>query len=171
MDMMGCWGMMPAFSRGHHEGGGEATITISTASDKKKKNKKKKKKPSIHVVGPMVKDSDRGFGTIQSWVIGGKSIDHSNISHLPGDGSSSNNRGSSNNSPGSSVKSDESSDIESNVHDSNLNRGIVRGGVRKGRGIISDLWDMGQQAVDAVAEHAVESDLKEDGLTDKSSFE
>ncbi|CAH0761474.1 unnamed protein product [Diatraea saccharalis] len=42
---------------------------------------------------------------------------------------------------------------------------------RRGRGLMTDLWDVGEEALDAVAEHALKSDEKEDGVVDKSSLE
>ncbi|XP_073964767.1 uncharacterized protein [Choristoneura fumiferana] len=43
--------------------------------------------------------------------------------------------------------------------------------LRKGRNVITDLWNMGEKALDAVAEHAVKRDETEDGISDKSSVE
>ncbi|KAL4710364.1 hypothetical protein ACJJTC_003761, partial [Scirpophaga incertulas] len=42
---------------------------------------------------------------------------------------------------------------------------------RDGRGIMSDIWDIGEEALDSAAEHAMKMDTKEDGVVDKSSLE
>nr|XP_032525293.1 uncharacterized protein LOC116776259 [Danaus plexippus plexippus] len=42
---------------------------------------------------------------------------------------------------------------------------------RNGRGLLGDVWDLGEKALDAVADHAIESDNQENGLVDRSSVE
>lgn len=42
---------------------------------------------------------------------------------------------------------------------------------RTGRGIMTDLWTMGDEALSVMAEHALESENKDNGIKDKSSFE
>lgn len=42
---------------------------------------------------------------------------------------------------------------------------------RKGRNVMTDVWNMGEKALDAVAEHAMKKDEVEDGISDKSSVE
>lgn len=39
------------------------------------------------------------------------------------------------------------------------------------RGFVEDVWSIGEKALDSVAEHALESDNLENGLSDKSSLE
>lgn len=36
---------------------------------------------------------------------------------------------------------------------------------------MGDVWDLGEKALDAVADHAIESDNQENGLVDRSSVE
>lgn len=43
--------------------------------------------------------------------------------------------------------------------------------LRKGRNVMTDVWNMGEKALDAVAEHAMKKDEVEDGISDKSSVE
>lgn len=40
-----------------------------------------------------------------------------------------------------------------------------------GRGLLEDAWNAGEKALDAVAQHAIDSDNAENGLVDKSSLE
>ncbi|CAG9573588.1 unnamed protein product [Danaus chrysippus] len=42
---------------------------------------------------------------------------------------------------------------------------------RNGRGFLGDVWDLGEKALDVVADHAIESDNEENGLVDRSSIE
>lgn len=58
---------------------------------------------------------------------------------------------------------------------SDSSTGVQNGGFgdrgRKGRGILNEMWDIGEKALDAVAEHALESENAENGLVDRSSIE
>ncbi|XP_053621658.1 uncharacterized protein LOC128681637 [Plodia interpunctella] len=44
-------------------------------------------------------------------------------------------------------------------------------GLRKGRGILEDLWSAGQDVLDDAAQHALDSDKSDNGVEDKSSLE
>ncbi|XP_072937561.1 uncharacterized protein [Epargyreus clarus] len=76
---------------------------------------------------------------------------------------------------GRGFKSD-ASDVQSwvigkNENDNFKSDDVKVPGARKGRGILTDVWNLGEKALDAVAEHAIESDNSENGIADKSSFE
>ncbi|XP_075988439.1 uncharacterized protein LOC142984589 isoform X3 [Anticarsia gemmatalis] len=125
-------GVARALERKKHEGGID-TITISTGSGDKKKMKKKKP-PKIHLVHPMMvpmrkankEEKGRNFGTIQSWVIGERSL------------------------PENSTEEE------------------VR---NEGRGIMAELWDVGHETLDVLADDVIEREELENGIRDRSSVE
>ncbi|KAL0858996.1 hypothetical protein ABMA27_010853 [Loxostege sticticalis] len=65
----------------------------------------------------------------------------------------------------------DSSKVQSWVIGEEAKSAIARNSSRRGRGLVSDFWDLGEAALDAAAEHAMKSDEKDDGVADKSSLE
>ncbi|KAJ0170367.1 hypothetical protein K1T71_014295 [Dendrolimus kikuchii] len=162
-------GVARALAKKHHEGGID-TITISTGNDKKKMKKKKPKPPKIHLLHPMVmplrkihKEKGREFPIgVQSWVIGTETDQPGDIDQVDSVNVSDND-------------SSDSDNSENDVNDDNLTddtsvKELADENFRQGRGVIQDLWKIGEQAVDAVAEHAIETENAENGISDKSSI-
>ncbi|XP_052743096.1 uncharacterized protein LOC112053499 isoform X2 [Bicyclus anynana] len=184
-------GMARALSRKkHHDSGGIDSITISTGGgEKKKKMKKKKQKPAkIHLIQPVMmplkKMEDKGPKRVQSWVIGDSQGFKSDLE----DYSSQMDNHNSKKGYRSDVEVAEktvsnivkhkgySSDIEvpnrsgKDSLDSDDRKGVIGNRVRTGRGILTQMWDIGEKALDAVAEHAIDSENAENGLVDRSSI-
>ncbi|CAH2217521.1 jg23705 [Pararge aegeria aegeria] len=159
--------------------------------------KKKKQKPAkIHLIQPVMmsnKMEEKGPKRVQSWGIGDSEGYRSNLGVL--EGYSNHQRKKAYRSV-AEVTDQSSSSIDqdsiiSHTNDEKSNRsnievadkterdGFENGGYkgvivkrdRKGRGILTQMWDIGHKALDAVAEHAIDSENIENGLVDRSSFE
>lgn len=109
-----------ALSRKKQEDTSGLELKTSPSSDKKKKLQKKKQKPNkIQLIqqekmATKEEDKGRGFGRLQTWVVGNAT---------------------------------------------------------KGRGFISDVWSVGEKALDTVAEHVIKQENSENGIVDRSSVE
>lgn len=147
--------------------------------------KKKPKPPKIHLVHPMMmplrkmhKEKGRSFPNgRQTWVIGDR-IDSSNsgaqVSTSGILGSSSGDERSTDDQSNRfgderSISVDDSSSLGHEVSSSGMHSDVDTS-VRQGRGIMADLWKIGEEALDVVAEHALEAENKDNGIQDKSSF-
>ncbi|XP_069364073.1 uncharacterized protein [Maniola hyperantus] len=171
-------GMARAMARKKHsDSGGIDSITISTSDGgKKKKMKKKKQKPAkIHLIHPVMmpvnKMEEKGPKRVQSWVIGDIEGGSSRLRDQKGYKS----RIEVTEKSISAIKdeNDTSSDItELKEYKSNVEgyNGVNGDRGRKGRGILTQMWGIGEKALDAVAEHALESENAENGLVDRSSI-
>lgn len=164
-------------SRKKHDSGGIDTITISTGDGEKKKMKKKKQKPpKIHLIQmPMRKHNKQEKGRSfpngrQSWVIGdhfptGHDVtrEETDVTDYEQDVTAEEVT------RNAKTMTRHMTDTEDDVTGEESATGV--GNYRRGRGIMSDLWRMGENALDAVAEHALESENKDNGIRDKSDFE
>ncbi|KAG6444315.1 hypothetical protein O3G_MSEX003372 [Manduca sexta] len=131
-----------ALEKRKHESAEVDSITISTG-EKKKIKKKKPKPPKIHLLHPiMLKAQKKQEKGRESRV----------QSWVIGERSFD--------------EEDSTVTNDSTVRDSTE----TISGMRRGRGVMTDLWSYGQEALDAVAEHAVESENLDNGVADKSSL-
>ncbi|XP_045782434.1 uncharacterized protein LOC123879013 [Maniola jurtina] len=152
------------------DSGGIDTITISTSDGgKKKKMKKKKQKPAkIQLIQPVMmpvnKMEEKGPTRVQSWVIGDLEGDSSRIRGQKEYRSTEVTEKSI-----SGVVKDEN-DTSSHISELKGYNGVTGEKGRKGRGILTQMWGIGEKALDAVAEHALESENAENGLVDRSSI-
>ncbi|XP_037873326.1 uncharacterized protein LOC101741103 [Bombyx mori] len=145
-----------------HESGGIDSITISTGGEKKKMKKKKPKPPKIHLLHPiMMKKQEKGReARVQSWVIGERNLDTTDDFDLT-------------QSDPTSPQTDPVQSHPNLPQIENLTETdsfeMADGSFRQGRGVIADIWSMGADAIDSVAEHAIQDEDLENGVTDKSS--
>ncbi|CAG4964114.1 unnamed protein product [Colias eurytheme] len=55
-------------------------------------------------------------------------------------------------------------------NDQNTEKGENKGVTQEARGVLGDMWKMGESAIDAVADHVLEKENVENGLADRSSI-
>ncbi|XP_013135953.1 PREDICTED: uncharacterized protein LOC106101319 [Papilio polytes] len=151
-------GVARALGRRRQDQNIESKPTTTVNNDKKIKMRKPKP-PKIHLLNPIpAKNEGRGFPQgQQSWVIGNNEDIQTDLSKT--DARTLNN-------PEFGVE-----DTEEDSKEARKELGDSKSANRRGRGIVSEMWGIGEQALDALAEHVVENENVDNGIQDKSSFE
>lgn len=132
--------------------------------------KTKPRPQKTHLLNPVVtpikqQEEARGFpaGKVQSWVIGARDVDETEeVYRRTHDGRSVVENATFETEEDDKNETEDDEDLESN-------NGVVS--LRKGRGFISDMWGMGEKALDALADQVIENENAENGVQEKSSFE
>ncbi|XP_068622138.1 uncharacterized protein [Battus philenor] len=151
---------------GRDRGKKEELKQISMSNNDKKMKINKPRPQKVHLMRPIattIKKQDeesRGFGAakIQSWVLGARDLEHDSLNN--------DDARSAVNDPEFEIEDTDTSDAEVNDESGN---GVVN--YRKGRGLVSEMWGIGEKALDALAEHVIENENTENGIQEKSSFE
>lgn len=126
------------------------------------------------------KEQGREFPNgVQSWVIGTNSdqsddLNDQNVEYVTGtnDTTVSDNKDSDNNDDDNDESDNDVNEQVDTTDDASL-RELTdddETNFRQGRGVMQDIWKLGEQAVDAVAEHAIETENADNGISDKSSI-
>ncbi|CAH2056628.1 unnamed protein product, partial [Iphiclides podalirius] len=173
-------GVARALERDHHESRVDLKLG-STLSNGKRMKKKKPRPQKIHIFNPVVppikkQEEARGFsaGKVQSWVIGPRGLADETPDVYRGidDGRSVEN-------PELEVEDTKDTENDTEINDDDKDIDAKNGSdsklggvsLRKGRGLVSDMWGIGEKTLDALADQVIENENAENGVQDKSSFE
>ncbi|XP_013176015.1 PREDICTED: uncharacterized protein LOC106124101 [Papilio xuthus] len=147
----------------------EDSKPASVVNNDKKIKMRKPKPPKIHLLNPIQtkKEEGRGFaqGKLQSWVVGAKDDENFKTDSLHSEDARS-----SLNNPEFEIEDIDQEDAEVEQARKEWNDSKI-GLNRRGRGLVSEMWGIGEQALDALAEHVVQNENVDNGIQDKSSFE